>query len=103
MLKKRLGTESETSVGENGFDDEWNMDIDEQREKVGSQKEELQKQLRNVNECPDMPQDIREVLKEKWQQKMQNSFQKIAKLAGQEEAVPDGYVQMDWTSWGGQE
>ena len=30
--------------------------------------QESQKQLRNLNECPDIPQDMREVLREEWQQ-----------------------------------
>ena len=73
--ENRQGIQSETSVGENGCDDGWKIDIDEEvdsKKKLDQRKKELQKKMRNISECPDVPQDIREVLKEKWQQELQD-------------------------------
>ena len=56
------------------------------KKKLDQRKKELQKQLRNVERFTGMPQDIQDVLREKWQQELQdieqrrNDFSRASKM-----------------------
>ena len=75
-------------LGENGVEGEWTMDINEQvdcKKKVESAKERVVKNSQGIyNECPDFPHDIREVLREKWQQELQDN-----EISGRNDLVPE--------------
>ena len=60
MLKR--GKELSSTVGEGRLDEEWKMDVDEEvdsKKKLDQRKKELQKQLRGINEVPDLLQGTR--------------------------------------------
>ena len=83
---KRLKKEGKTSfvqfegAGEGGrFEEEGKMDVDEEvdsKKKLDQRKKELQKQLRNIEKFTDVLQEVGDVLKEKWQQELQDIEQR---------------------------
>ena len=82
MRNKRLkkqGRKSSVQFEEAGkegrFEEEGMMEVDEDvdsKKKLDQRKKELQKQLRDVQRSTDTPQDMQDMLKEKWQHELQD-------------------------------
>ena len=73
-MEKWQGAQGDSTRRECGFEEDWNMEVDEEvdnKKKLDERRKRLQKQLREIDKFSDLDQVFQDGHKEKWKYELQ--------------------------------